>query len=382
VLSPGLSRRRGGVSAGPARRWLRVAAAAAVLATALGAAAGTASQGAGIAAVAVFPVENLSGGGIPADQVRKALIDRLTAAGVRVLDDGALEGFIARHRIRYTAGIDVSAAASLRKETGVDGVLIASVDLSLASVPPKFGMAARLVSVASTPVVAWADDVALAGDEAPGLFGLGLVNDHPALVARALDRLGTSLSAYLKTGRGAAGPKAADKFRPKVSFGGEPLRPGVTRSVAVVPFFNLSGRRDAGEILALLFMRHLSTVDGVRVIDLGVTRRHLLDARVIMDAGLSVVDAERVAERSDADFVLGGRVFRYEDYEGVAGRTVVEFSTMLIERKSRRIVWSSESYNDGNDGVLFLERGAAKSAHAMATQMVGLTAATLAGRGR
>jgi len=50
-----------------------------------------------------------------------------------------------------------------------------------------------------------------------------------------------------------------------------------------------------------------------------------------------------VAEATGADFVLGGRVLRYEDYEGPAGRTRVEFSTVLIEKKSGKVVWSSAS---------------------------------------
>jgi len=60
----------------------------------------------------------------------------------------------------------------------------------------------------------------------------------------------------------------------------------------------------------------------------------------------------------------------------------VEFSTALLETKSRRVVWSSDSYNEGSDGVRFFERGSSRTAHAMATQMVRLTAEMIAGRDR
>jgi TolB-like protein len=142
--------------------------------------------------------------------------------------------------------------------------------------------------------------------------------------------------------------------------------------VAVVPFFNLSERRNAGEILALHFIRHLSAFRQFRVVDAGVARQPLLDARIIMDGGLSISDAETVAALIEADFVLAGRVLRYEDYDGPAGRIGVDFSTVLIERKSRKVVWSSDSYNDGST----------KTAHAMATQMVRLTTELIAGRDR
>ena len=39
-----------------------------------------------------------------------------------------------RHRVRYAAGIDAATAEALQQETGVDGVVIASVELSSDSV--------------------------------------------------------------------------------------------------------------------------------------------------------------------------------------------------------------------------------------------------------
>jgi TolB-like protein len=133
-------------------------------------------------------------------------------------------------------------------------------------------------------------------------------------------------------------------------------------------------------VLTLLFIRHLSAFPQLRVVDSGVVRQQLLAARIIMDGGPSLRDAETIAALIDADFVLGGRVTRYQDYQGAGGRTRVEFSTVMIERKTRRVVWSSDSYNDGRDGVRFFERGTSRTAHSMATQMVGLTTERIARR--
>lgn len=340
------------------------------------------SAGEPMAAVAVFPVENLSAGSIPADEVRRVLLDRLAAEGISVLDDARLEQFMVRHRVRYAAGLDADTARSLRQETGVDGVVIASVELSNDAVPPKLALMVRLVSIKAAPVVVWADDAGASGDDAPGFFELGLVNDYQTLFARAMNRLADSLLVYLKTGQARTDTKSEGKFRPKGFYRGLALEPGRPYSVAVVPFVNVSERRNAGEILAALFVRHLSGLQPFRVVDTGAVRRQLLDARIIMDGGPSISDGETVAALTEADFVLGGRVFRYEDYEGPVGSARVEFSAVLIERRSRRVVWSSDSYNDGSDGVRFFERGTSKTAHAMATQMVRQTAEMIAGRDR
>jgi TolB-like protein len=332
-----------------------------------------------IASVAVFPVENLSGRSIPAAEVRQFLTDRFAGLGVRVLGNEALDAFVARHRVRYGAGIDAGTAELLRQETGVEGVVIASIELSSPDVPPKVALFVRLVSIKATPVVVWAEDEGISGDDAPGFFELGLINDYQDVLTRVLDRLGDSLGSYLQTGQNRTGLKRASKFRPKSSYRDLALEPGRAYSIAVVPFFNLSERRNAGEIMALLFIRHLSGFEEFRVLDTGVARRQLLNARIIMDGGLSVRDAEMVAALIEADFVLAGRVLRYEDYDGPGGRTGVEFSTVLIERESRRVVWSSDSYNDGTDGIGFFERGRSRTAHTMATQMVRLTTERIAG---
>lgn len=335
-----------------------------------------------MAAVAVFPVENLSGSAAPVDRVRRLLVERLTAGGVRVLDDDTQARFLTRHRVRYAAGIDSPTAALLRQETGAEGVVVASLGLSNDVVPPKFALTVRLVSTAPSPLVVWASDAGLSGDDAPGWFQLGLVDDYDVLVERALDRVTSSLVTYVTTGQTASGVRPADKFRPKSAYRSRSIEPGRTYTVGVVPFVNMSGRRNAGEIVSLLFVRHLAMEAPFRVVDTGDVRRHLLGARIIMDGGLSVTDAETLAALSEADLVLGGRVMRYEDYEGPTGLARVEFSATLIERKSRRVVWSSESDNEGGDGVTFFERGTTRTAHAMATQMVRLVVEMIAGHRR
>jgi TolB-like protein len=333
-----------------------------------------------VGAVAVFPTENLAGVAIPSAEVRESLIDRFTAEGITVLGDDALEAFMASHRVRYGAGIDSVTAEQLRSETGVDGVVVATVELSSEAAPPKAALFARLISITGTPVVTWADDAGIAGDEAPGLFELGLVNDYGIVLKRALDRVGQSLTAYLRTGQVGKDVECASKFRPKAYHRSLTLEPGRAHTVAVVPFFNLSERRGAGEIMALHFIRHLSAFSDFSVVDAGVARQPLLDARIIMDSGLSISDADTVAALIQAEFVLAGRVIRYDDYEGPGGQNGVEFSTALIEKKTRKVVWSSDSYNAGTDGIGFFGRGSTKTAHAMATQMVRLTAELMAGR--
>jgi TolB-like protein len=372
--------------AGPAHRprtaWRVSAVCACAVTLLLSIVPGRAASAGRMALVAVFPVENLSGDEVPTDEIRQALLDALAAEGVAVLADDAQEAFLARHRVRYTAGIDRETARVLAEEERVDGVLVASVELSNPIDAPKVALTARLVSIDDVPTVAWADDVGLAGDDAPGLFGLGVVVDYGALQARALARLVQSLRNHVRTGETVAPREPASKFSPRTAYRGALAAPGTAYSVAVLPFFNLTPRRGAGDVMALLFMRHLSASPHVRVLDAGDVREQLLRARVIMEGGISIADADVVGSVLEADYVLAGRVLDYRDFDGADAVPRVEFSTVLIERATRRVVWSSQSDNAGDDGVVLFGRGATRTAHAMATQMVRITSDMITGADR
>jgi hypothetical protein len=90
---------------------------------------------------------------------------------------------------------------------------------------------------------------------------------------------------------------------------------------------------------------------------MGVVRQAFLEMRIILDQGVSLVNAESVAGLLNADLILAGDVTDYEDYQGVWGKPKVSFSAQLIERESREVVWSSNSYNEGDEGVFFFDLG-------------------------
>lgn len=364
------------------RRVTTLAATLAALALIVSPGSAAPAAGQGGPALAVFPIENLSGVAIPLDGIRQAVTGALAARGVGLLPEADLDAFLRRHRVRYTAGVDGELAEKLQQETGATGALVVTVELSSDAQPPKVAVLARLVSLEAPPLVTWSDGAGLAGDDAPGLFDLGLVQEYGTLLARALDRLTESLARHLETGAPAAAKSHASRFRPRMSFRSPALDAGRTYTLAVLPFHNASTRRHAGDIVALHFVRHLAGVPQFRVVDPGVVRRELLSARIIMDAGPSLGDAETLAALVDADLVLGGRVLTYQDVDGPDANPRVEFSAVLIDRKTRRVVWGSDSYNEGHEGAGFFDRGRSRTAHAMATQMVGHTAAHIAGRER
>ncbi len=321
--------------------------------------------------IAIYPVENLSGTPAPLREIRQAFIERLRREGFHLFVEEDLERFMERHRIRYTGGIDRTTANAFKEEAGIDGVLITSLEFYSEVKPPKISILSRLVSTGPSPSVLWMDGIGLAGDDSPGILGLGLIEDPKVLIDKAMRSMTSSLIHYLSTPQGETGVQVLKKrFKPKIAYRSSALTPEKKYLVAVLPFFNRSERKYAGEILVLHFIKQLKRFAHFEVIEPGILRQELLGLRVIMEDGVSLVNADAIFTILNADLIVSGRVIDYQDYQGIWGKPKVDFSTLIIERTSRQVVWGSNSYNEGDDGVFFFDRGKVNIAHTMTSQMV------------
>lgn len=320
--------------------------------------------------IAVFPVENLSGTVAPIKEIRQMSIEKLGSKGVDVLDEETLEKFMVKHRIRYTGGISTEIAKAFKQEVNVSGVLITSLELYSDANPPKISLISRLVSTGESPSILWMDGVGLAGDDSRGLLDLGLIEDPKVLLDKGMKVMFDSMDRYFSKRSEGGGSSARRKFRPQISYQSPSLDPKRKYTVAIAPFFNYSLRKYAGDILVLHFAKELKRFDRFEVVEMGVVRQAFLEMRIILDQGVSLANADSIAGLLNADLILAGDVTDYEDYQGVWGKPKVSFSAQLIERKSREVVWSSNSYNEGDEGVFFFDLGRVNTASVMVSQMV------------
>jgi hypothetical protein len=300
----------------------------------------------------------------------------LNRQGLKVLNDDVLEGFMAKHRIRYTSGLDRDTAREFAGENMAGAVLITTLEHYDEIYPPKVAITARLVSTKDKPEILWMDSVGLAGDDSPEILGLGLVRDPGALINKAAQRLSESFASYLKGNDRDVDKKKGwlqeTRFEPKVHHRSSDYIIDRDReyTVAVFPFFNRSDRRYAGEMMEMHFEREMEKLVNFQVTETGVVRDALLKLRVIMYDGISLDNAQAIFSMLDVDFILTGTVIDYKDYVGPVGKPNVDFSVLLIERKSREAIWTSKSYNEGDDDVYFFDLGRVNTGHAMAAEMV------------
>jgi hypothetical protein len=320
--------------------------------------------------IAVLPVENLSGTRASIKDIRNSVIEKMKQHRINVLSDRRLEDFMARNRMRYIGGLTPAISRAFKAQEGVDGVLIVSLELYDETPPPKVSFFARLVSTTNMPEILWIRSAGLAGDDSPGLLAFGEILDPLKLRDRCLTIIVDSLARQLSGSVVTSGSATSGKYAPKISYRSSILDPIDSRRVIVVPFLNASDRKNAGQLVALHFAEQLKNSSSLHVIEPGIVRQELLNLRIIMEDGLSLSDAKALFSVINADLVLTGKVFAYQDYRGLIGTPRVDFSTVVIDNKSNSVVWSSDSYNRGTDGVFFFDVGQVNNAHAMASKMV------------
>jgi TolB-like protein len=320
--------------------------------------------------VAVFPVENLSGTLAPVKEIRQMFIEELSYTGADVVDEETLEKFMAKYRIRYTGGISTEISKAFKQDIHVSGVLITSLELYSDANPPKISLISRLVSTGENPSILWIDTVGMAGDQSRGLLDLGLIEDPGVLLDKAMRVMFDSMDQYLsRRSEGETGYNAKKEFRPQIAYRSPSFDPNRKYTVAIAPFFNYSLRKYAGDLMVLHFARELKRFDRFDVVEMGVVRQAFLEMRVILDQGVSLINAESIAGLVNADLILGGDVVDYEDYQGVWGTPKVGFAAQFIDRKSREVVWSSSSYNQGDENVFFFDVGRFYTASVMVSEM-------------
>lgn len=329
--------------------------------------------------IAVLPFYNLSGGQAPLKEIRRQFLESMEKSGMELVPEKRIEELLARHRIRYTGGIDSQVAEALEKELSAEAVLITTVELCDEGSPPKFALLARLVATGKNMRILWMDSMGLSGDEYPSLLGLGIIENPRHLRQSVIHSLTDSLTRYLGgdgTAKAAAGP-VPRRFAPKTYYQ-RALPEGKQYRIAILPFHNETERKYGGEILMLHLAQQLFRRKSVEVIEPGVVRHQLLNLRMIMSAGVSLADVDLIADFLEADLILAGRCLQYEDYPGASGVPKVMFSTLMIERQSRTMVWSSASYNEGDNGVFFFDRGKVYTASVLASRMAQSVAELMA----
>ena len=144
--------------------------------------------------VAILPFENLSGISLASEIMMDNITHELKSKGwLLIAWKDAVEGFLAKRRVRYTGAITRLLVREMGKVLGVDAVMVGSVNyFSRSRGDIVVGLSCRLVSTLNGSII-WADNLTYTGRDFEGILGLGAVKSIDILSAMLVKDLVRSI---------------------------------------------------------------------------------------------------------------------------------------------------------------------------------------------
>lgn len=141
---------------------------------------------------------------------------------------------------------------------------------------------------------------------------------------------------------GCASPGARSTFHdPNMDF-------SLVRSVAVLPFANLTTTAKAEERVRDIFMTMLQATGAAYVLPPGEVARGISRTSLQNPAAPTAEEIVRLAKNLDVDVVITGTVLEYGEVRSAsATANVVSMSVQMMEAQTGRVVWSAASTEGG-----------------------------------
>jgi len=286
--------------------------------------------------IALFPFDNFSDSEDVLPYVMPELKRQIKKDGFDVVDKKILEEFLIKNRIRDTGYISQDVAMKTKRELHAAAVLVGSVVSFSTAENPQFGIVARLIDSSSGDIL-WADYASGTGEDFSKILGIGRLQTIDRLIPEITDRLFVSFSAVKHKMKEAA-------FR-----------------IAVVPFQNKSRYRDAGSIVAQMFLTELFRSQNFELVEYGDVRRSLIDYRVRYRGELDYSNIKALSESLGVDGILVGTVESYSDGVETKSPPEVSITARLLDAGKNRILWYNHFSLNGDDLIRVLDFGKIRS---------------------
>jgi len=158
--------------------------------------------------------------------------------------------------------------------------------------------------------------------------------------------------------------------RVKTRSSGDQLRGRgeLTKKIAVLPFFNISDRRDAGKMIANNFVTEIFVSGQYRVEEPGNILQFMLQENVSVIGEMGIDRIKILGRRLGVDGVLVGIVEVFDD--GKRSTPKVSLTARLVDSETGTVVWSRHLNKTGDDYVIVFGVGKIRSANALAQRAI------------
>ena len=140
----------------------------------------------------------------------------------------------------------------------------------------------------------------------------------------------------------------ASQYRASENYHDPDVDFALLRTIAVMPFSNLTNDKLAGERVRNTFMNSLLSTGALYVIPAGEVARGISRAGIDNPWTPSGEEVSKLAAIVGADSVITGVVNEYgEVRSGAVTSNVISVSMQMIEKESRKVIWSASTTKGG-----------------------------------
>ncbi len=143
---------------------------------------------------------------------------------------------------------------------------------------------------------------------------------------------------------------------------------GRLKKIAVLPFYNISGRRDAGRMVADTYVTELFKSGRYDVEEPGNVLQFMIREHVDTVGEMEIERIKILGRRLGVDAVLVGTVEEYDD--GLRGVPTVSITARMVDSRTGRIVWSGHNKRRGDEYIIAFGVGMVRSASALSQKVI------------
>lgn len=149
---------------------------------------------------------------------------------------------------------------------------------------------------------------------------------------------------------------------------------GKINKIAVLPFYNISGSKDAGRVVSEAYVTEIFKSGKFEVEEPGNVRHFMIQERVSVIGELEIEKIQLLGKRLKVDAVIVGTV---EEFTGGRRENVVAISSRMIDSKTGSVIWMNHRRRKGGDYTVIFDFGEIKSVTGLAHKVVAEMVSTL-----
>ena len=143
------------------------------------------------------------------------------------------------------------------------------------------------------------------------------------------------------------------------------------KTVAVLPFYNISAYRDAGRIVANIFVTEMFKSGRFRVEESGNIAQFMIQERIDTIGEIEIEKLKIMGKRLGVDAVMTGTVEEFDDGRGGASSMpTVSITARMIDTNTGQLVWSAQNKKRGDDYIIVLDFGEVRSLTTLTQKVV------------